>query len=296
MRLVRFRDDQSVKIGALLGDSVIVLSNHPGLSEYGVLSIGDIIAGGAAVRTAIDKVVGESRHRLAVSDVEVLAPIDTTPHNVFCVGLNYVDHVKEGERIHGTAMPLPEVPHFFTKTSNTISAPDGPIPYWSRVTKALDYEVELALILSKGGRNISRADAFDHIFGYMVANDVSARDLQHWHGQWFKGKSLDGSLPLGPCIVTADEIADVRTLELSLTVNGELRQQAKVSDMIFDIATLIEQLSAGLTLSAGDVILTGTPSGIGAAMSPPRFLQPGDEVICMISDIGSLHGTVVESA
>jgi 2-keto-4-pentenoate hydratase/2-oxohepta-3-ene-1,7-dioic acid hydratase in catechol pathway len=153
--------------------------------------------------------------------------------------------------------------------------------------------VELALIIGRGGRDISNDHAMSHVFGYCVANDVSARDLQRRHDQWFKGKSLDTTLPLGPCIVDAAEIGDPTTLELSLTVNGEERQRAHVSQMIFDLPTIISSLSAGLTLEPGDVILTGTPSGVGYAMTPPHALKDGDVVVARIDRIGELHNRIV---
>jgi 2-keto-4-pentenoate hydratase/2-oxohepta-3-ene-1,7-dioic acid hydratase in catechol pathway len=237
MRLVRFLHEETIKIGALKDDHVVILTDRPVSSALSVKSMADVISGGSAILDMIGRFIDDASG-LPLTDVELLAPIDPPPHNVFCVGLNYLDHVKEGERVHGSAVQVPEVPHFFTKASNTISPPQGAIPYWSRITQALDYEVELAVILSRGGRDIARDEAANHIFGYMVANDVTARDLQVRHGQWFKGKSLDGSLPLGPCIVTSDEIDDVRALELSLTVNGEVRLGHDLRHRDLDRATL----------------------------------------------------------
>jgi 2-keto-4-pentenoate hydratase/2-oxohepta-3-ene-1,7-dioic acid hydratase in catechol pathway len=221
--------------------------------------------------------------------VELMAPIPRTRKNVFCVGRNYVDHVKEGARFPGAGeVKLPEVPQFFTKAPTAINAPGAPVRLDPGLTKLLDYEVELAVIIGKAGRDIPRERAFEHVFGYTIANDVTARDLQRRHDQWFKGKSLDTSLPLGPWIVDAEEIGDPTSLELSLTVNNEPRQSATASMMIFDIPTIIASLSAGMTLEPGDVIATGTPSGVGYAMTPPQGLKDGDVVRARIDRIGEL--------
>ncbi len=190
-------------------------------------------------------------------------------------------------------MTLPSVPQFFTKATHAVNAPQGDVRLDAGVTRRLDYEVELAVVIGPGGRDIPKAQAFEHVFGYCVANDITARDLQRRHEQWFKGKSLDTTLPLGPALVTADEIADVSALQLSLEVNGELRQQARVAQMIFDIPTIIESLSAGLTLEPGDVICTGTPSGVGYAMNPPNYLKHGDVVLARINSLGELRNRVV---
>lgn len=228
------------------------------------------------------------------SAVQLLAPLATLPRNAFCVGRNYVDHVKEGHAVRGTEVKLPEVPQFFTKATHALNTPTGDIRLDTTLTRILDYEVELAVIIGTGGRDIAREQAMSHIFGYCVANDFTARDLQRRHDQWFKGKSLDSTLPLGPWIVDAEEIGDPTTLELSLTVNGEERQRAKASQMIFDIPTIISSLSAGMTLAPGDVICTGTPSGVGYAMNPPQPLRDGDLVVSRIDRIGELRNRVVK--
>lgn len=288
MKLVRFEHEGRIQVGVLHGTRVTVLP--PAEAP----SIEAVIDGGPDRMTAIEaRVAAAECDNVDLEAVRLLAPITAPPHNVFCVGLNYQEHVQESQRLRGAEPATIAWPHFFTKTSNTITAPVGPAPLWRNVTQALDYEIELAVVIGMGGRDIPREAAMDHVFGYCVANDLSARDLQRRHGQWFKGKSLDGSLPLGPWIVTRDEIGDPSDLELVLTVNGEVRQRATVSQMIFDVPVLIAQLSAGLTLSPGDVILTGTPSGVGFAMNPPRFLSEGDEVVCTIDRIGSLRNTIV---
>ena len=262
------------------GDRIVDLSPVAG-------SLIEIIAAGDdAVKAAAR--LAQGGKTLAAADVRLLAPIPRPRKNVFCVGRNYVEHVAEGARAMGTEQKLPEVPQFFTKAPTTVNAPGAPVRLDPGLTRLLDYEVELAVVIGKAGRDIRKADAYAHVFGYTVANDVTARDLQRRHEQWFKGKSLDTTLPLGPWIVDAAEIGDPTTLELSLTVNGQERQRAKASQMIFDIPAIIESLSAGLTLEPGDVIATGTPSGVGFAMTPPQALKDGDIVVARIDRIGEL--------
>ena len=248
----------------------------------------DLIGGGPEVMAAARRAAGDDAASLSADGVELLAPIPWPRKNVFCVGRNYVDHVAEGARAMGTATKLPEVPQFFTKAPTAVNAPGAPVRLDNALTKLLDYEVELAVVIGKAGRDIPAARAYEHVFGYTIANDVTARDLQRRHDQWFKGKSLDTTLPLGPWIVDAEEIGDPTTLELSLTVNGEERQRATASQMIFDIPAIIASLSAGMTLQPGDVIATGTPSGVGFAMDPPQGLKDGDVVVARIDRIGEL--------
>jgi len=231
---------------------------------------------------------------LPLAEVSLLAPIPMPARNVFCVGRNYLDHVKEGAAARNDELKLPQVPQFFTKATHTVIGPEALVRLDPKLTQRLDYEVELAVVIGRGGRDIAASDAFDHIFGYTIANDVTARDLQRRHEQWFKGKSLDTTLPLGPWIIDRDEIGDPTSLELSLTVNGHERQRARVAQMIFDIPTIIASLSAGLTLDAGDIIATGTPSGVGFAMIPPQYLKGGDEIVAQIDRIGQLRNRVIE--
>ncbi len=230
-----------------------------------------------------------------VREARLLAPIPRPAKNVFCVGRNYAEHVAEGAAARGVDMKLPEVPQFFTKPPTSVIGPDDVFHHDPKLTQKLDYEVELGVVIGTGGCDIPRHRALQHVFGYTIVNDLTARDLQRRHEQWFKGKGLDRSCPLGPWIVTADEIPDPTALELSLTVNGEERQRASTSQMIFDIPTVIAFLSSGLTLEPGDIIATGTPSGVGYAMNPPRFLGAGDTVTCTISSIGSMVTRIVSS-
>jgi 2-keto-4-pentenoate hydratase/2-oxohepta-3-ene-1,7-dioic acid hydratase in catechol pathway len=231
---------------------------------------------------------------LAKGAYRLLAPIPRPAKNVFCVGRNYIEHVAEGDRAAGReTTEAPKYPQFFTKPPTAVIGPDDTVPSYAAITRVLDYEVELALIIGTEGSDIAPEKAFDHIFGYTVANDITARDLQRRHGQWFKGKGLDRSCPLGPWIVPADEIASPPDLRISLTVNGETRQDSRTSQLIFDIPTIIAALSQGLTFEPGDIIATGTPSGVGYAMVPPRVLGPGDVIAATVEGIGTLTTTVV---
>ena len=223
----------------------------------------------------------------------LLAPIPRPRKNVFCVGRNDIEHVAEGDRVAGRETEVPKYPQFFTKPPTAVIGPDETVPSYAAITRLLDDEVELALVIGLSARDIPPERAFAHVFGYTIVNDITARDLQRRHGQWFKGKGLDRSCPMGPWIVPADEIPSPPDLAISLTVNGETRQSSRTSQLIFDIPTIISLLSQGLTLETGDVIATGTPSGVGYAMTPPRALGPGDVVEAAVEGIGTLRTTIV---
>jgi 2-keto-4-pentenoate hydratase/2-oxohepta-3-ene-1,7-dioic acid hydratase in catechol pathway len=301
LRLITFtsRGNRVQRAGLLLtGERVLDVARAARNDDErrAVSSVLEIIRGGESASALLRKLCAQPDPAAVVSlpEIELLAPIPDPVRNVYCVGRNYLDHVKEGFQASGKALELPEVPQYFTKATRAVNAPDGDVRLDPSVTRRFDYEVELAVILGRAGRDIPKARAFDHVFGYAVANDFTARDLQRRHQQWFKGKTLDTSFPFGPCIVDCEEIGDPSSLELSLTVNGEERQRARVNQMIFDLPTLIASLSAGLTLEAGDVISTGTPAGVGFAMDPPRYLQGGDIVVSTIDRIGSLRNRIVE--
>lgn len=261
-------------------------------------SMQQLIAGGQATLGVLKTIVsageaGELDEAILPDESPLLAPIPAPRKNVFCVGRNYAEHIAEGERAQQQKIGVTDHPVFFTKPPTAVVAPDEDILIFNSVSQSVDYEVELAVVIGKPGRNIAKSDAYDHVFGYTILNDVTARDIQRRHGgQYFKGKGLDGSCPMGPSIVTADTISNPQALSIGLTVNGEQRQDGTTSDMIFDIPTLIASLSEGLTLEPGDVIATGTPSGVGYAMEPPQFLKNGDVVICEVSEIGTLRNTV----
>jgi 2-keto-4-pentenoate hydratase/2-oxohepta-3-ene-1,7-dioic acid hydratase in catechol pathway len=224
--------------------------------------------------------------------VMLLAPIPRPRKNVFCVGWNYLDHFKEGEKTRTQKVELPAHPAFFSKAATAVTGPHDPIPFDPKVSEKIDWEVELGVIIGPGGRNIAEADAMRHVFGYTVVNDVSARDLQRRHNQWFKGKSLDGSCPMGPWIVTADEVADPNDLRVITRVNGVVKQDSSTSYFYFKLPRVVAELSLGLTLEAGDVIATGTPSGVGYARTPPEYLKPGDVLETEVVGIGLLRNKI----
>ena len=229
---------------------------------------------------------------LALSAVRLLAPIPRPRKNVFCVGWNYVEHFEEGRAARPHVQEMPAHPTFFTKATTAVNGPFDAIPYHRHVSEKLDWEVELGVIIGPGGCDIAEADAMRHVFGYTVINDVSWRDIQRRHGQqWFKGKSLDGTCPMGPWIVTADAI-DPTNLKVECRVNGVAKQSASTAQMYFKIPRIIAELSQGLTLEPGDVIATGTPSGVGHARTPPEFMKPGDVMETEIQGIGTLKNAI----
>jgi 2-keto-4-pentenoate hydratase/2-oxohepta-3-ene-1,7-dioic acid hydratase in catechol pathway len=300
MKFISFRYKDQIAAGVVVAEGVLNLAAAAkAAGETADLSSTlAIIRGGeeslAICRRLASHAAQSGEALLSMSQIQKLAPIPQPIRNVFCVGRNYVDHVKEGAAAMRAELKLPVVPQFFTKATLTVIGPGADVRLDRKLTQKLDYEVELAVIIGRGGRDITAPTALEHVFGYSIANDVTARDLQRRHEQWFKGKSLDSTLPLGPCIVSSDEIDDPKALELSLSVNGQERQRARVDQMIFDIPTIIASLSAGLTLLPGDIIATGTPSGVGFAMTPPQYLHDGDEMLARIDRIGELRNRVVE--
>ena len=225
----------------------------------------------------------------------MLAPLPRPGTNVFCVGRNYRLHIIEGNlAAKRDPNDFPKAAEFFSKPWTTVIGPGDSIQRHAKHTRILDYEIELGIVIGKGGVDIARESALEHVFGYTIINDVTARDLQKRHGQWFKGKGLDTTCPMGPWVVHRSAVPDAQALHMELDVNGEVRQNASTQDMLFDVPAIIEQLSAGLTLHPGDVIATGTPSGVGFAMTPPRCLEPGDVIRARIDGLGELVNTVVD--
>jgi 2-keto-4-pentenoate hydratase/2-oxohepta-3-ene-1,7-dioic acid hydratase in catechol pathway len=212
--------------------------------------------------------------------------------NVFCVGRNYLEHAKEGARALGRELKLPNVPTFFTKAPTAIAAPGAALHLEARVSREYDYEAELAVVIGAQCKDVPEEEALHVVFGYTALNDVTARDLQREYGQWFKGKSLDSSCPIGPWIVTPEELGDPQSLELRLLRNGVEKQHSNTSKMIFSVPRLIAELSKGMTLLPGDVIATGTPEGVGFARNPPEFLADGDVLEVEIERIGTLRNAV----
>lgn len=294
MRLVRCIYQEQAMIGVVRGDRVVL----PGLASdrpIGLDSISTIIDGGALARRRLEDFVATASTQCSVplADVMMTAPIPRPRKNIMCLGWNYAEHVAESAAVTGKRAEQPQSPIVFTKAVTSVSGPYDDVPLDSRATQQLDWEVELGVVIGAGGRHIAEADALSHVFAYCVINDLSARDVQFRHKQYFLGKSLDGCCPMGPCLVTGDEIPDPQRLTLTSRVNGELMQRANTGQMIFSVARIIAILSTYLTLEPGDIIATGTPSGVGFARSPPRFLAAGDVVECEIEEIGKLVNRIV---
>ena len=226
-------------------------------------------------------------------EVRPAAPIPIPRRNILCLGKNYLDHAREIARKIKTQNEVPAKPIFFTKATTAVIGPGEPVPSYPGITRKLDYEAELALIIGKGGCNISAGNAWQHVFGYTAMNDISARDLQKDHGQWFLAKSLDGFAPMGPVVVHRSVMPKPEDIEIKCTVNGELRQSATFDQLIFDVPAIISVLSNGMTLLPGDIIATGTPAGVGMGFSPPKYLQAGDEMVVAVTGVGELRNTVV---
>ena len=287
MKLITYRQNGAEHVGALTEDGTGVLPLP--VPDMNTLIETMTFEG---LRSAV--AAAERGSALALSDVELLAPIPRPRQDVLCLGMNYLAHAEEAARYSADAFRKERpVAVYFSKRVSEAGKPDGVIPRHAGLTDRLDYEAELAVVLGRTARNVKAADAADCIFGYTVLNDVSARDLQTGHKQWYFGKSLDGATPMGPVLVTADEIAYPPALEITCRVNGELRQQSNTSLLITSIGQILEELTAGMTLLPGTIIATGTPAGVGMGFDPPKFLQSGDVVECAIEGIGTLRSTVV---
>jgi 2-keto-4-pentenoate hydratase/2-oxohepta-3-ene-1,7-dioic acid hydratase in catechol pathway len=277
MRFVSFSHAGSVRPGVVLADAIRPLN---------VAAMIDYIATPAAARASI-----EAGDPVPLSEALLVAPVRPRK-NVFCVGRNYLDHANEIARARGTELRLPSVPTFFTKAPTAIAGPEQTLEFSSLLSNEYDWEAELAVVIGERCRDVSEEFALDVVFGYTCFNDVTARDLQRAHQQWFKGKSLDHSAPIGPWIVDAAELGDPQGLSIELRVNGETKQRSNTGRMIFDVRRIIASLSQGLTLEPGDVIATGTPDGVGMARTPPEFLRDGDVMEVEIERIGVLRNAV----
>jgi 2-keto-4-pentenoate hydratase/2-oxohepta-3-ene-1,7-dioic acid hydratase in catechol pathway len=291
MRLLMFRADGGQKVlGALRPggeDEVVELSEFADLRS--LIDAGD--DGLAHARVALSSSRSKSR-RLA--DLELLAPLDQPPGNVIAIGRNYQKHAEETAYLDGHE---PSPPTVFTKAITSLTEPFADIVIDPSVSDKLDWEVELAILIGKAGANIKRERARDHVFGYTVLNDVTARDIQStWGGQYFKGKSLDRSCPTGPWVVTKDEIENPQVLNLLLRVNGTVKQDGNTGDMIYPVDAIIEWVSKGMTLLPGAIIASGTPDGVGFARTPPEFLKPGDVMETEVEGIGTLQNRIVLAA
>jgi len=285
VKLVTYQLDNQTKVGAWREDEIVDLS----AVAPDMLALIDMGANGLAQAQAQ---LEAATAATPLNAVKLLSPIPNPRRNIICLGLNYAAHADESNRVKGFASELPQFPVIFNKATTCMNGPYDDIPYDANVSTKIDWEVELTVVLGRSGKNISTDEGMSYVFGYTVMNDISARDLQRDHKQFFKGKSLDGSAPMGPCIVTADSLPDPHLLHLTSRVNGVTKQDGNTSDLIFDIPTTIYHLSRGMTLLAGDIIATGTPEGVGFARTPPEFLKPGDVVECEIEGIGVIRNQI----
>ncbi|MCL1627894.1 fumarylacetoacetate hydrolase family protein [Roseibaca sp. V10] len=286
MIVAAFRDSDGPGLGLVEDDVITVIAR----GDHGPLLL-DLIGAGMSGRASTKS----TSNRIALSSVQLEAPVASRDRAIICVGKNYHAHAKEffGSGFDSTAQDeIPQAPVIFAKLGSSVVADGTAIRASLDPTNTVDYEGELAIVIGKQAHKVSKADAWDTIFGYTICNDVTSRALQKTHNQWLIGKSLDSFGPVGPWIVTADQLHDIVDQELVTTVNGEERQRASIRDLIFDIPTLIETLSATMTLYPGDIIATGTPAGVGIGHKPPLYLKPGDTVSVSISGIGTLSNPV----
>jgi 2-keto-4-pentenoate hydratase/2-oxohepta-3-ene-1,7-dioic acid hydratase in catechol pathway len=281
VRFVTYQSENGPRLGMVQGDEVVTI---PKLDMLTLIEKG---------QSRLELARAGSTLTISLASINLLAPIPNPRRNIFCVGLNYREHAAESLRAKGLPVKFPEAPVFFTKATTSVNGPYADIPFDASVSEQIDWEAELGVVIGQTGKNISKQNAFEYVFGYTVINDISARDLQTQHGQFFKGKSLDGACPMGPWIITRDEVPSPHALPVRCRVNGVLKQDSTTADFIFDIPTLIEWLSRGMTLLPGDVIATGTPSGVGFARTPPEFLRPGDVVECEVEGVGMIRNRVL---
>lgn len=284
MKLVRYEyNGRSPQVGLVVENRIVDLS--------GVVPSMHALIALSADGLAVIRQQAQTGQGIPLAEVKLCAPLQPR-RNVMCLGKNYADHAREMQTANDEPIELPKFPVIFTKATTTISGPTDPIPFDPHVSTDIDWEVELAVIIGKEGKNIPAEQAMEYVFGYTVLNDVTARDLQRQGKQFFKGKSLDGSCPIGPWIVTADELPNPHDLTVRCLVNGVEKQASNTRNMIFDIPTTIAYLSRGMTLLPGDIIATGTPDGVGAARTPPEFLRPGDVLTSIVENIGELRNVV----
>ena len=289
MKLATVNDNGNIKAGIIIGDEFVCCVEGEG-ADMAVLSIirtGDVVSWDAIIDTA---------ERRDLADVQILAPIPHLIRDMVCVGKNYYAHAKEffDSGFDATQKEtIPSEPIIFTKAMTSLIGPNDAIDASIDPTDSVDYEGELGVIISKTARRVAKADWQDYVFGYVIINDVTSRELQKKHNQWTIGKGLDTFGPMGPYIVTKDEIDDLPSMQIQTLVNDEVRQQAEIRDLIFDIPTLIETLTLTGTLLAGDVIATGTPVGVGIGFTPPKFLKSGDVVTINVTGLGSLTNQVI---
>jgi 2-keto-4-pentenoate hydratase/2-oxohepta-3-ene-1,7-dioic acid hydratase in catechol pathway len=298
VRICTFEQRGNLSAGVVAADGTIVSTVDllgGATDEDDVL---DLLMSGEELWAELRTAAGRARGGIPLESAKLHAPIPRPPRNVFCVGWNYSEHFEEGKQARGQSGPqlapqeIPQFPSLFTKNPATVVGPDAPIIFPAPHSEQLDWEAELAVVIGKGGRDIAEAAAMSHVFGYTCANDISVRDVQRRHGgQWFKGKNFDTHLPMGPWIVTADDL-DPSDLAIRSRVNGVGKQDSRTKFMVFKIPRLIAEISAGCELWPGDMIITGTPAGVGFARTPPEYLKVGDVVEVEIEGIGVLRNPI----
>jgi 2-keto-4-pentenoate hydratase/2-oxohepta-3-ene-1,7-dioic acid hydratase in catechol pathway len=298
MKLVTYRTSAAAaaRLGLIEGDFVVDVERLGRAADVPLPgSMLELIDAGPVALRALEDLLTEHRPAdgtVPVANVTFLAPIPRPRKNIFGIGLNYVEHVEESSRTLDTAKDLPEKPVIFSKPPTTVIGPGDPVQHDKTITRQLDWEVELAVIIGRTCRRVSEADALESVFGYSVLIDISARDCRR-AGQWIYSKGQDTYAPFGPCIVTADEIGDPHELDLWLSVNGVMKQSSNTRYMLFKVPRLIADISAGITLEPGDIIATGTPSGVGAGRKPQEWLWPGDVIEAGVQHIGQIRHPVV---
>ncbi|WP_333835049.1 fumarylacetoacetate hydrolase family protein [Rubrimonas sp.] len=289
MKLLTFKRDGAIAAGYLDGEDVVICAEGPGADR----AVGDLVAEGAAGVARWASL--DAAQRAPLASVTLLAPMPEPRRDIFCVGKNYRAHAAE---FHSSGFDssarevVPSEPVIFTKATTSVVGPGADVLGSLDHTGTVDYEGELGVVIGQRAFQVSKTRAMDHVFGYVVMNDVTSRELQRRHNQWVIGKGIDTFCPMGPYLVSADEIADVGALELETRINGEVRQKATVADLIFDIPTLIETMSRTMTLLPGDVIATGTPVGVGIGFTPPKYLQRGDLMQVSITGLGVLENRI----
>lgn len=293
MQLLTFRNEDGLRLGVRTERGVVDVARarlNAGMDAAAIpATMAEVIAGGPQVITALEALaaVAQADPTLLLDEADLdLGPCVPAPGKIICIGLNYRRHAEE------SGMKIPTAPVLFSKFNNVLAAHGDVVPIPPDTTQ-MDYEAELALVIGAGGRYIAEEDALDYVFGYFNANDVSARDLQMFSGQWLLGKTPDGFLPIGPYLVTADEIADPHNLRITCTINGDVRQDSNTGDLIFNIPQIISYISRYVTLEAGDIISTGTPEGVALGRPDKPWLQPGDVMTVAIDGLGALTNTIV---
>jgi 2-keto-4-pentenoate hydratase/2-oxohepta-3-ene-1,7-dioic acid hydratase in catechol pathway len=296
MRLATFLAGSAPQAGVLATDQTLVAA--PELVSGAPADMLGIIEAGPELWARLRSAADSARGGAPLSSARLFAPIPRPRRDLFAVGWNYLDHFEEGKGMRGAqddAVEIPEYPALFSKLPETVVGPDAPVWHAAPHSNELDWEVELAVVIGKAGRDITESAAMEHIFGYTIANDVSVRDVQRRHGgQWFKGKNFDSHCPMGPWIVTPDEIGDPQALDIRTKINGVIKQDSNTRYMVYKLPRIIHEFSVGVQLLPGDMIITGTPSGVGFARKPPEFLSPGDLMELEIENIGMLRNRVAE--